>query len=147
MAGDTLQFLDYRKPKLESGDYTFEVTQTYGDPDGGSIPITKSVKVKVQGDRIRINPDQIFAKYPPEGEQGNFTDTIPHIALKKPTLPWERSAYTFDTDTLYKAPEETVPAKKTAKKAAKKPAAKKATDTKKAATKKAPAKKAAKKKS
>ena len=57
-----------------------------------------------------------------------------------------------DTDTLYKAPEETVPAKKTAKKAAKKPAAKKpaakkATDTKKAAAKKAPAKKAAKKKS
>jgi len=51
-----------------------------------------------------------------------------------------------DTDTLYKAPEETVPAKKTAKKAAKKPAAKKATDTKKAAAKKAPAKKAAKKK-
>ena len=54
---------------------------------------------------------------------------------------------TTDTDTLYKAPEETVPAKKTAKKAAKKPAAKKATDTKKAAAKKAPAKKAAKKKS
>jgi hypothetical protein len=102
MAGDTLQFLDYRKPKLESGDYTFEVTQTYGDPDGGFISnLTKSVKVKVQGDRIRINPDQIFAKYPPEGEQGNFTDTIPHIALKKPTLPWERSAYTFDNDLLY----------------------------------------------
>ena len=54
---------------------------------------------------------------------------------------------TTDTDTLYKAPEETVPAKKTAKKAAKKPAAKKATDTKKAAAKKAPAKKAVKKKS
>jgi len=48
---------------------------------------------------------------------------------------------TTDTDTLYKAPEETVPANKKAKKAAKKPAAKKATDTKKAAAKKPAAKK------
>ena len=53
---------------------------------------------------------------------------------------------TTDTETLYKAPEETAPAKKSAKKAAKKPAAKKAT-AKKATAKKAPAKKAAKKKS
>ena len=57
---------------------------------------------------------------------------------------------TTDTDTLYKPPEETAPAKKSAnksaKKAAKKPAAKKAT-AKKATAKKAPAKKAAKKKS
>ena len=58
---------------------------------------------------------------------------------------------TTDTETLYKAPEETAPAKKSAKKAAKKPAAKKATakkaTAKKATAKKAPAKKAAKKKS
>jgi trigger factor len=52
---------------------------------------------------------------------------------------------TTDTDTLYKAPEEVAPAKKTAKKAAKKPAAKKPADKKKAAAKKAPAKKVAKK--
>ena len=58
---------------------------------------------------------------------------------------------TTDTETLYKAPEETAPAKKSAKKSAKKPAAKKATakksTAKKATAKKAPAKKAAKKKS
>lgn len=102
MAGDTLKFLDYRKPKLEAGDYTFEVTQTYGDPDGDTITLPKqTVNIKVQGDRIRINPDQVFAKYPPAGEKGNFNDTIPHISLKKPTLPWERSAYNFDKDSLY----------------------------------------------
>ena len=102
MAGDTLKFLDYRKPKLEAGDYTFEVTQTYGDPDGDTITLpAQTVRIKVQGDRIRINPDQVFAKYPPAGEKGNFNDTIPHISLKKPTLPWERSAYNFDDDSLY----------------------------------------------
>ena len=102
MAGDTLKFLDYRKPKLEAGDYTFEVTQTYGDPDGDTITLPKqTVNIKVQVDRIRINPDQVFAKYPPAGEKGNFNDTIPHISLKKPTLPWERSAYNFDNDDLY----------------------------------------------
>ena len=83
MAGDTLKFLDYRKPKLEAGDYTFEVTQTYGDPNGATItPLPQTVNIKVQGDRIRINPDQVFAKYPPAGEKGNFNDTIPHISLK-----------------------------------------------------------------
>ena len=102
MAGDTLKFFDYRKPKLEAGDYTFEVTQTYGDPNGATItPLAQTVNIKVQGDRIRINPDQVFAKYPPAGEKGNFNDTIPHISLKKPTLPWERSAYNFDDDDLY----------------------------------------------
>lgn len=102
MAGDTLKFLDYRKSKLEAGDYTFEVKQTYGDPNGAAIDLpAQTIKIKVQGDRIRINPDQVFAKYPPSGEKGNFNDTIPHISLKKPTLPWERSAYKFDNDSLY----------------------------------------------
>ena len=102
MAGDTLKFLDYRKPKLEAGKYTFEVTQTYGDPNGATITLpAQTINIKVQGDRIRINPDQVFAKYPPSGEKGNFNDTIPHISLKKPTLPWERSAYNFDDDDLY----------------------------------------------
>jgi hypothetical protein len=102
MAGDTLKFINYCKPKLEAGDYTFEVTQTYGDPDGATIALPPQIlNVKVQGDRIRINPDQVFAKYPPAGEKGNFNDTIPHISLKKTTLPWERSAYNFDNDDLY----------------------------------------------
>ncbi len=99
---DRLTFLDYRKPKLEAGDYTFTVAQTYGDPQANSTTtITQELKVKVRGERLRLRPEQVFAQYPPNGERGNFDDTLPHIALKKATLPWERSAYTYDDDDVF----------------------------------------------
>ena len=102
MSSDKLQFIDYRKPKLEAGDYTFEVTQTYGDPKGSArTAIATPLKVKVSGDRIRLKPEQVFAQYPPAGEKGDFSDTLPHISLKKASLPWERSAYNYDSDNLY----------------------------------------------
>ena len=42
--------------------------------DGAAITLpVQTVNIKVQGDRIRINPDQVFAKYPPAGEKGILT--------------------------------------------------------------------------
>ena len=50
MAG-TPKISQYRKPKLEAGDYTFEITQTYGDPSPSGATITlpvQTVNIKVQ---------------------------------------------------------------------------------------------------
>tara|TARA_A100001015_G_C15042544_1_gene740774 strand:- start:2679 stop:5198 length:2520 start_codon:yes stop_codon:yes gene_type:complete len=100
MPGDTLKFIDYRKPKLEAGTYQFTVGQQYGNPnkDLRHQLKPKSLTFKVSGDRIRLNSQQVFAKYPPSGENGNFNDTLPHIALNNATLPWQRSAYRHDSD-------------------------------------------------
>ena len=95
MPGDTLKFIDYRKPRLEAGNYVFKVIQSYGDPakQGSQESAEQSIRFKVAGERLRIEPQDIFAKYPPVGEQGDFAGTLPHISLYKASLPWERSAY------------------------------------------------------
>jgi hypothetical protein len=106
MSGDKLKFLDYRKPKLEAGEYNLEVTQNYSNPklQGSEDSVntsTSTLTFRVAGDQLRLSPDSVFAKYPPEGETGDFADTLPHIALNKATLPWERSSYLYDEDNMY----------------------------------------------
>jgi hypothetical protein len=103
MSGDKLKFLDYRKPKLESGKYKVEVTQQYGNPKRTEVvsTATSALTFRVTGDQLRLSPEQVFAQYPPAGEAGDFADTLPHIALNKASLPWERSAYVYDDDAVY----------------------------------------------
>nr|VFK36479.1 MAG: hypothetical protein BECKSD772F_GA0070984_100217 [Candidatus Kentron sp. SD] len=94
MSGEQLKFIDYRKPGLEAGDYIFTIQHTHGDPSkAAQTQETGKIKVRAHGDRVRIPPDRIFAQYPPPGERGDYDDTLAHISLNKPTLPWERSAY------------------------------------------------------
>jgi hypothetical protein len=103
MSGDKLQFFDYRKSKLEAGEYKVEVTQQYGNPKQTDTvsTATSALTFRVTGDQLRLLPEQLFAQYPPSGEGGDFADTLPHIALNKASLPWERSAYIYDDDALY----------------------------------------------
>lgn len=44
----------------------------------------------VGGERYSLGPADIHSVYPPEGSRGHFERTIPHIALSRDTLPWER---------------------------------------------------------
>ncbi len=96
MSGDQLQFIDYRKPKLEAGDYEFSTQHRYNGEGSGD---TATLNVRVTGERVRIDDSQIFGRYPPPGESGDFADTLPHISLTKGTLPWIRSAYNVDDET------------------------------------------------
>ena len=82
---DQLQFIDYRKPKLEAGDYRLTSYHQYGQNVDRS-PSTDSLLLRVTGERVKINTDDIFARYPPPGETGDFSDTLPHISFKKGTF-------------------------------------------------------------
>ncbi|ROS01701.1 hypothetical protein EDC56_2146 [Sinobacterium caligoides] len=95
MSEDQLQFIDYRKPQLEMGDYTFTTSHRYSSPDGLEqySDTLEELSIRVRCERVAINAEDIYAQYPPKGETGEYSDTIPHIALKKPSLPWARSAY------------------------------------------------------
>ncbi|ROS00163.1 hypothetical protein EDC56_2799 [Sinobacterium caligoides] len=95
MTDDQLQFIDYRKPKLEAGDYRFTVTHQYGDPASNSPTEKKESKINIRatGTRVDIAQDDIFAQFPHPGDIGDFTTIMPHISFKKGTLPWLRSAY------------------------------------------------------
>ncbi|NQZ13066.1 MAG: hypothetical protein HRT35_38460, partial [Algicola sp.] len=100
MSSDQLQFIDYRKPKLEAGDYVFDVQHKYGEPGGTTAQVkpSGSIKVRVGCERVSIGPDIIYGQYPPPGQSGNYADTLPHISLKKGALPWARSAYPQETE-------------------------------------------------
>nr|VFJ49714.1 MAG: hypothetical protein BECKFW1821A_GA0114235_10247 [Candidatus Kentron sp. FW] len=98
MGEEQLKFIDYKKPDLDAGDYIFTVTHRHGDPNRSTqFQKTGEIKVRAYSDRVRIMQDGIFARYPPPGERGEYGDTLAHISLKNPTLPWGRSAYKTDS--------------------------------------------------
>lgn len=94
MTDDQLQFIDYRKPKLEAGKYTFTVDHDFGGPKSDQkLKESTEVNLLVAGTRVSVGDEAIFARYPPSGETGDFSDTLPHISFNQGTLPWIRSAY------------------------------------------------------
>ncbi len=89
-----LQFSQYHRPGLADGDYTITVTQTI-QTDDDKIPTTTFSAARdfaVQGARFALQPTDVYAFFPPHGSLGDHTNVLPHIALTRSTLPWERSA-------------------------------------------------------
>ncbi len=91
-----LQFLAYQLPALEAGDYTIEATQSINSNNTtGQLPNnenswTTQHNVSVRAPRWLLNPSDISAQFPKPGATGNFESILPHIMLKKGSLPWER---------------------------------------------------------
>ena len=100
MTDDQLQFIDYRKPKLEAGDYQFTVTHQFGDPNHSTEHQKQlsHINNRAEGERVTIKSEDVFAQYPPAGESGDFSDVLPHISFNKASLPWLRSAYEKSAD-------------------------------------------------
>lgn len=95
---DQLQFIDYRKPKLEAGDYQFTSSHRFSH-GSDSKSTTDTLNLRVTGERVEVAKSDIFACYPPPNEHGNFSDTLAHISFRKGTLPWIRSAYKKDDES------------------------------------------------
>lgn len=49
-----------------------------------------AVKVRVEGPRLKIDPSDIVGVYPAPGSEESPDEFLPHIALARRTLPWER---------------------------------------------------------
>ena len=99
METETVEYLDSHRPTLESGQYTLTVQQKINA--GTKIPETEFPKVKrklyVAGERFSLSPDMISQVFPPEGSDGEYDDVLPHVILKRGTLPWERSPFESKT--------------------------------------------------
>ncbi|MCJ8273421.1 MAG: hypothetical protein MJK04_28970, partial [Psychrosphaera sp.] len=91
------------KPKLDAGDYVFDVQHKYGKPGGTTAQVkpSGSIKVRVGCERINIGPELIYGQYPPPGKSGDYADTLPHISLKKRAWPWARSAYPQENEETW----------------------------------------------
>lgn len=84
----TVQFVQHNLPGLEAGEYMLEVTQTASTQ--ATSPIQNRYFFAVVGERFTINPADVDVTYPPDQSSGEYDNTLPHVVLKKQTLPWLR---------------------------------------------------------
>ena len=89
-----LSFTDWHKPGLEPGDYSITVEQSIKAdgkiPPESFPPVTR--QFSVLGPRFTLNPQEVQDMFPPPGSLGEHSNVLPHIILKRSTLPWERQA-------------------------------------------------------
>ncbi len=111
---DTIKFIENHRPGLPAGDYRLRVSQNISMEVNGFelqgltiVPTTETITdtfsseamdFTVSGPRFTIQPDDIQGVFPPAGATGAFSPVLPHIILKRSTLPWERTAYRQDSD-------------------------------------------------
>jgi hypothetical protein len=90
-----VEFIQYDIPPLKSGEYTIAVKQTVNQP----APYDKfeaSRRFAVVGERFSIDPAEIEGVFPPPLATGEYTDSLPHVAFSRRTLPWERTSVATD---------------------------------------------------
>ncbi|MEH2241461.1 hypothetical protein [Nostoc sp.] len=97
-----VQFIEYQQPPLDSGTYQVTVEQTIKTKTSEKISEEKFSQVLdfvVTGHRFAaLTVNDIYAVFPPAGNLGEHTNALPHITLKRGTLPWERSVNVNDSD-------------------------------------------------
>jgi len=90
-----LKIVEFHQPDLEDGDYTITVTQSLSGhkPDTSeTFKATASLEFSVLGPRYQLDAQSIAGVFPPPGSLGDHAGALPHILLKRSTLPWERKA-------------------------------------------------------
>lgn len=97
----TIEITDRHAPLLDSGDYTLSICPSirsksgvlaqyrFAEDDTTAPGITR--KFSVLGPRFTLSPQAIHAEFPPQGNRGDYRRVLPHLVLRRSTLPWERS--------------------------------------------------------
>lgn len=97
-----VKFIEYNQPPLDSGTYKVTVEQTIKTQNSGKISEEKFSQILdfvVSGHRFApLTLNDIYAVFPPSGNLGEHSNALPHITLKRSTLPWERSVNKNDSD-------------------------------------------------
>jgi len=87
------QVLDSCNPIVDAGE-TVEITVSQTLERGGlnllDAPTTKAVQLKIDGPQFKLDPSDIAGVYPAPDSEESPDEFLPHIALKRRTLPWER---------------------------------------------------------
>ncbi|MCW3466158.1 hypothetical protein [Chitinophaga nivalis] len=93
------QLIQCFTPTMVAGSYDLAVSQTITTTqpvDGKYLPPSGPVaqaalKFNIDAARFVLNPADIYSVYPPAGQGGNYTESLPHIVFSRRTLPWERT--------------------------------------------------------
>ncbi|MEU9402799.1 hypothetical protein [Streptomyces sp. NPDC048242] len=84
------RFFDHRIPSLYAGRYRIESRQDFRDTDGAQTVQAAPQPFDVVEPRFSIDPTGINACFPPPDADGGYHQTLAHINLDTPGLPWNR---------------------------------------------------------
>ena len=85
-----MYLFDEMTPPLVDNSYRITVN-TAVTIDGGAQPLPNSQRFfNIEGPRFTLASSEVAAVFPPRNGHGPFDEAIPHIALGRRTLPWER---------------------------------------------------------
>ncbi len=95
----SIRLFDAATPDFQAGLYRFtSALDVERRTPGGTIsplqaPPVQSTHVEVTGPRFALDGAGIAGRHPPADTIGAFGDRLPHVALGRRTLPWERRAH------------------------------------------------------
>lgn len=86
-------FIDACPPPLIDGDYQLEINQAldWKGPKAGKASFQSTYDFSVRGPRFTLDPSEIHAVYPPPNHRGHFQKNLPHMVLRRRSVPWERT--------------------------------------------------------
>jgi hypothetical protein len=88
---------DYIRPPLVGGEYRLRVSTQVTIANDTQPLDGQDFFFNVEGPRFSLAPNEVAGVFPPRGGHGAFDAALPHVALGRRTLPWERplaDAYT-----------------------------------------------------
>jgi hypothetical protein len=92
---------DYIQPPLLAGEYRMHVETDVSVPSTSTPLPGQDFFFDVEGPRFSLAPNEVAGVFPPRNGHGPFDSALPHVALGRRTLPWERAlgdAYTVAGD-------------------------------------------------
>ena len=85
----------YYKPSLVAGTFDITTEQYLSNGSQKALKLTASQPFTVVAPQWALPAGAIHSQYPPEGHADNI-ETLPHVVLTDPHLPWERIATDID---------------------------------------------------
>jgi hypothetical protein len=88
---------DYIRPALTDGEYRMRLDTEVAIGGTGQPLDGRDFFFDVDGPRFSLSPSEVAGVFPPRNGHGTFDAALPHVALGRRTLPWERplaGAYT-----------------------------------------------------
>ena len=89
---DTLRFIDSHRPALKAATYTATVVHTLRVAGREELKATRALTFAVAAQRFGLGQGDVVSAFPQPGASGDFSTVLPHILLRRASLPWERSA-------------------------------------------------------
>jgi hypothetical protein len=92
---EQIVFVEFQQPGLQAGEY-----HVHADLSVQNIPASTFLEetvytadkyFRVSGDRFSLTVGTVDSVYPSANENGDFSRSLPHVVLNRPSLPWSRT--------------------------------------------------------